>query len=109
MQLRIQKVWLKLKKVFNGDTFFKNGSGRDQLSLFDDSEFKEMNVQNFSKEAQELLCKMFNSKTVDYQTISEFVLEHTMLKDSHIINNLLNPLIEQGKIIKNNIKSKRDL
>lgn len=102
------KIKESLWDVFNGDTFFKNGNGRDQLSLFDDSEFKEMNVQNFSKEAQELLCKMFNSKTVDYQTISEFVLEHTMLKDSHIINNLLNPLIEQEKIIKNNTKSKRD-
>lgn len=31
-----------------------------------------------------------------------------MLKDSHIKDYLLKPLIEQGKVLKNNLKSKRD-
>lgn len=102
------KIKDSLWTVFNGDSFFKNGTAGDQLSLFDENEFKEMNVQNFSREAQELLLIKYSNKTVDYQTICEFVLEHTMLKDSHIINYLLKPLVEQGKIIKNNTKGRRD-
>ena len=102
------KIKDSLWTVFNGDSFFKNGTAGDQLSLFDENEFKEMNVQNFSREAQELLLAKYSNKTVDYQTICEFVLEHTMLKDSHIINYLLKPLVEQGKIIKNNTKGRRD-
>lgn len=54
------------------------------------------------------MIKQFNGQTINYEMICEFVLEHTMLKDSHIINYLLNPLINQGKVIKNNTKSKRD-
>ena len=102
------KIKDSLWTVFNGDSFFKNGTAGDQLSLFDENEFKEMNVQNFSREAQELLLAKYSNKTVDYQTICKFVLEHTMLKDSHIINYLLKPLVEQGKIIKNNTKGRRD-
>ncbi len=102
------KIKDSLWTVFNGDCFFKNGTAGDQLSLFDENEFKEMNVQNFSREAQELLLAKYSTKTVDYQTICEFVLEYTMLKDSHIINYLLKPLVEQGKIIKNNIKGTKD-
>lgn len=102
------KIKDSLWTVFNGDSFFKNGTAGDQLSLFDENEFKEMNVQNFSREAQELLLAKYSNKTIDYQTICEFVLEHTMLKDSHIINYLLKPLVEQGKIIKNNTKGRRD-
>lgn len=104
----LMKIKESLWDVFKGDTFFKNGTDRGQISLFDDSEFKEMNAQNFSIEAQDLLIKQFNGQTIDYEIICEFVLEHTMLKDSHIINYLLNPLIDQGKVIKNNTKSKRD-
>lgn len=102
------KIKDSLWTVFNGDSFFKNGITGDQLSLFGKNEFKEMNVQNFSREAQELLVAKYSNKTVDYQTICEFVLEYTMLKDSHIINYLLKPLVEQGKIIKNNTKGTRD-
>lgn len=104
----LMKIKESLWDVFKGDTFFKNGTGGDQISLFDDSELKEMNAQNFSIEAQDLLIKKFNGQTINYEMICEFVLEHTMLKDSHIINYLLNPLINQGKVIKNNTKSKRD-
>ncbi len=104
----LMKIKESLWDVFKGDTFFKNGTCGDQISLFDDSELKEMNVQNFSIEAQDLLIKQFNGQTINYEMICEFVLEHTMLKDSHIINYLLNPLINQGKVIKNNTKSKRD-
>ena len=94
--------------MFNGDSFFKNDTAGNQLSLFNENEFKEMNIQNFSIEAQELLLTKYCNETVGYQTICEFVLENTMLKDSHIINYLLKPLIEQGKIIKSNTKGKRD-
>lgn len=104
----LMKIKESLWDIFKGDTFFKNGTGEDQISLFDDSELKEMNAQNFSIEAQDLLIKQFNGQTINYEMICEFVLEHTMLKDSHIINYLLNPLINQGKVIKNNTKSKRD-
>lgn len=104
----LMKIKESLWDVFNGDTFFKNGSNRKQISFFDDSEVKEMNVQNFSIEAQDFLFKQFCGQTISYKIICEFVLEHTMLKDSHIIDYLLNPLINQGKIIKNNTNGKRN-
>ena len=96
----LMKIKESLWDVFNGDTFFKNG--------FNDSEVKEMNVQNFSIEAQNLLVKQFCGQTISYKIICEYVLEHTMLKDSHIINYLLKPLINQCKIIKNNTNGKRN-
>ena len=104
----LMKIKESLWDVFNGDTFFKNGSNQRQISFFDDSEVKEMNVQNFSIEAQNLLVKQFCGQTISYKIICEYVLEHTMLKDSHIINYLLKPLINQCKIIKNNTNGKRN-
>ena len=104
----LMKIKESLWDVFKGDTFFKNGTIKNQISLFDDSKLKEMNAQNFSIEAQDLLIKQFNGQTINYGMICGFVLEHTMLKESHIINYLLIPLIDQGKVIKNNAKSKRN-
>lgn len=104
----LMKIKESLWDVFKGDTFFKNGTIKNQISLFDDSKLKEMNAQNFSIEAQDLLIKQFNGQTINYEMICGFVLEHTMLKESHIINYLLIPLIDQGKVIKNNAKSKRN-
>lgn len=107
-----QKGLIKLKEslwdVFNGDTFFKNNLDENQLTLFDDNEVQRMNVQNFSKEAQVLLYNKYSNQTISYDEIRKFVLESTMLKESHIIKYLLVPLIEDGKIMKNNIKNKRN-
>lgn len=100
------KIKDSLWDIFNGDTFFKNNGNSNQMSFFDDSDYKQMNIQNFSKDAKEFLCKEFKNKTVDYQTISNYVLEHTMLKDSQIKKNILEPLIKQRIIVKNNTINK---
>ena len=96
----LMKIKESLWDVFNGDIFFKNGYNQEQISFFDDTRVKEMNIQNFSSEAQEFLVKKYYGQTINYQIICEFVLEHTMHKESHIINYLLIPLINQGKVKK---------
>ena len=95
--------------VFNGDTYFKSANiNPNQLTLFEKEDIRDMHVQNFAIEAKELVINKFKNMTVDYKAISDFVLENTMLKETHIIKYLLNPLIDENKIIKNNIVSNRD-
>lgn len=102
------KIKESLWDVFNGDIYFKNNIDKNQLTLFDNNEVQKMNVQNFSEEAQTLLYNKYSNQTISYDVIRKFALESTMLKESHIIKYLIIPLIEKGKIIKNNIKNKRN-
>jgi len=97
----------KLKKsiwdIFDGDCFHKNSStSSGQGTLFGSDVVKEMNIKNFSKEAQELILKEFSEKTVAYCEISSYVLESTMLRDGQIIDEVLKPLIKAHKIKKCN-------
>lgn len=98
-----------LWKVFDGSKFYKKININDnQLSFFDSNDFKDMNLEYYSNEAQEIIYKKFYDKSVSYKDISIYALENTMLKEGQIIDYIIEPLIDSGKIIKKNKISKRN-
>lgn len=93
-------------KIFDGNLFYTNDdSNINQISLFDE---KEINEESYLLEAQELVCRFFNNQKVSYDKILIFVLEHTMLRTGQLIRGVINPLIDDGKIIKQNVSGKRN-
>lgn len=95
----------KLKKalwdVFNGKSSYKKENICDgQLSLFSDKQNEEYYLINYLIEARELVLNHFSSTCVSYETIMEFILENTMLRDGQIINKLLKPLEKEEKLIR---------
>lgn len=93
-------------KIFDGNLFYTNDdSNIDQISLFDE---KEINEESYLLEAQELVCSFFDNQKVSYDKILIFVLEHTMLRTGQLIRGVINPLIDEGKIIKQNVSGKRN-
>ena len=96
-------------EIFSGDQYYKSPKiSKGQISLFNDVEIEKINVQNYAVEASELLLEKYENQIVSYKEIQEFILENTMLKNSHIINGLLKPLIIEGKIIKKVPSGKRE-
>lgn len=98
-----------LWKVFDGSIFYKKIKVNDnQLSFFNKSDYKDMNLKYYSEDAQERVYKKYRGNLVSYKDISIFVLENTMLKEGQIIDYIIKPLINMGKIIKKNNISKRN-
>ena len=108
----LEKIKDSFWKVFDGNSFFLNYEENDnvlektqQIQLFDD---KNINVLYYSKEAQDKLIEKYQTKEVSYDNINIYILENTMLKKGQIIRDVIKPLVENGKIIKRDIKSKKD-
>ena len=59
-----------------------------------------MRLDSYTYEAKELLCFNMTEKEMSYEEIEALLIENTMLMQSHIINNVLKPLIKEGKIKK---------
>lgn len=100
------KGLIKLKEAlwdtFNGAEFHKNKESSDswQISLFSKDDDRDIMKLHHATIAQDLLLKKFKGFTVDYKTLELFIIENTILYDGQIIENVLKPLIKQGKIIK---------
>lgn len=93
----------KLKKalwdIFNGQSSYKKENICDgQLSLFNNKQNEEYYLINYLDEAKELVLNYFSSNSVSYDEIVGFVLENTMLRDGQIIDKLLKPLENEGKL-----------
>lgn len=108
----LEKIKDSFWKVFDGNPFFLNYEENDnvlektqQTQLFDD---KNINELYYSKEAQDKLIEKYQTKEVSYDNINIYILENTMLKKGQIIKDVIKPLVENGKIIKRDIKSKKD-
>ena len=55
-----------------------------------------------------MILEKFNKQRVKFDEIKEFILENTMLKSGHIIQYVIKPLIEEGKMVKiNKLGSKK--
>lgn len=95
--------------VFDGEKFHRNHSQKtsevEQISMFDIEDPKEQRLREYAQEAKRIICESFKGKMVAYTVIEQKILEETMLKDSQIIEPVLNPLISEGKIKKcNNVR-----
>lgn len=97
----LEKIKDSIWKTFDGKEFYKNEdeSEKYQLALFDD---EEMTINYYSLECKKMILEKFNKQRVKFDEIKEFVLENTMLKSGHIIQYVIKPLIEEGKMVKAN-------
>lgn len=92
--------------VFNGEEYHRNHSNIGQLSMFTTEDIKMLNLQEYEQEAQHIVCESFRGQIIPFEKIEKKILLETMLKDSQIINYVLKPLIDEGKVVKQNIFGK---
>jgi len=85
-----------LWKVFNGAQYHRNRLLSGQLSLFSEEDDMLQSLSIYASEARQLLGMKFSGQTVSYEDIKVYLIENTMLKETHIIKNVLSPMISNG-------------
>ncbi len=109
----IRKLKNVLWEIFDGDCnnyrlLKEQYNPNNQITLFDDNFIKKDNLYWYSEEAKQKIKEKFSKKEVTYKEIEDYLLCNTMLKTTHIISNLLKPMIKNGDIIKRNYSTKND-
>lgn len=104
----LEKLKEALWATFKGAEFHRNKENLDdsQLCLFSAADEKAAILSSYSEEAKEWLCDVFSGLTVPWTDIERFLVENTMLTESQIIQNVLKPLINTGKVKKCNLHGK---
>ena len=96
LELIKESIW----KIFNGEESFKKQIDIDkkQLKLF---ETDSILINKYSEPMKLAVINLLtNKKILSYEDIETYILENSLLKGTHIINQILKPLIESKKIIK---------
>lgn len=98
----LEKLKEAIWKVFKGKRFHRNKrvGENEQICLFTEEDDEKYFLRIYSEEAKDLLMNTFKKNTVTYNQIETLILEKTMLRKGHIIENVIKPLIMCGKIIK---------
>lgn len=98
----LEKLKEALWDTFKGKEFHrnKNESKVLQLSFFTPEQDAEMYVEYYAMDANQLIYKAFRGQEKNYKDIELYVIENTLLKESHIIKHVIKPLIENNKIKK---------
>lgn len=92
LELIKESIW----EVFNGEESFKKQIDIDksQLKLFNTN---DLLISTYSGPMKESIIKLaYEKKELSYEDIETYVLENSLLKDSHIIKPIINPLLEGG-------------
>lgn len=92
LELIKESIWA----VFNGEESFKKQIDieKSQLKLFDTD---DLLISTYSGPMRESIIKLALDKgELSYEDIETHVLENSLLKDSHIIKPIINPLLETG-------------
>ena len=99
----LEKFKEALWDTFNGKDFHKNQteSASLQMSFFTEEDEKDWMTELHSTTAKKLLLEYFMGKgEIEYLTIESFIIENTMLNGNQILEHVLKPLIQDGKIKK---------
>ena len=99
----LEKLKDALWDVFQGAECHRNKGkrGSAQQSLFDLDEFEDYRAELYENDAQGMLVREFaGQEHVSYTKMSAFLLERTMLRKAHFNKHVLQPLIDEGKLIK---------
>ena len=99
----LEKLKEALWDTFNGKEFHRNRSesSTEQISLFTQEDEKDWMTKLHSATAKELVLEHFaNTNDVSYMEIETFIIGNTILNANQILNNVLKPLIKEGKIKK---------
>lgn len=107
-QRGLEKLKDALWNVFNGAEFHRNQVETGQTSFFTEKDEEDSALRTYASEAKSILCDKFAGQTVGWSEIESYLVEHTMLKESQILTHVLKPLIECGKVIKQNSSGKRN-
>lgn len=109
----IEKLKEALWNVFEGLPYHKNSKNKNQLSMFHEEKIISF-LEYASNEAKEFLLNKFHKNTIlEYNDIKNFLIQKTVLKESHFIKNVIKSLIDENKIEKmgdvrkNNFKKDR--
>ena len=92
LELIKESIW----EVFNGEESFKKqiDIDKDQLKLFNTN---DLLINTYSGPMKESIIKLgYEKGELSYEDIETYVLENSLLKDSHIIKPIINPLLEDG-------------
>lgn len=99
-QRGLEKLKDALWNVFNGAEFHRNQTTTGQMSFFTEKDEENFSLSTYSAKAKSLLCNKFAGQTVSWHDIELYLVEHTMLKESQILTNVLKPLIETHHVKK---------
>lgn len=105
----LDKLKEALWDTFNGKFYHRNKQedASGQISFLTEKDDKKLLVSIHASDAQNLLLSKFAGQTIDYLTLADYILSNNLLCSSHIIENLLKPLIAQKRIAKlNNVPRK---
>ena len=102
----LEKLKDVLWKVFNGSEFHRNHIESGQMCMFTPKDEEKFSLNLYAAEAKDMLCEKYVGQTVSWNDLELFLIEHTMLKESQIIKNVLRPLIEAGHVKKYNLYGK---
>ncbi len=89
--------------VFHGAAYHRNSRPAQavQASLFDTGLLDSVTAASYATDAQEMLLETFSGKSeVSYGAIATYLLERTMMRDGQFIDNVLRPLVKDGRIRK---------
>lgn len=104
----LEKIKKCIWDVFDGNPNHRTKKENPQISLFTSEFQKTSNEYLYSEEAKERISAEYKGCTKTYKEIEEYVISNTMLNASQIIDNILKPLIKEGKIEKCNLKNTRN-
>ena len=99
----LEKLKEALWDTFNGKDFHRNQteSTTQQMSIFTEADEKDWMIELHSATAKESLVEYFSGKgEIEYVTIESFIIENTMLNGNQILEHVLKPLIQGGKVKK---------
>lgn len=110
----LEKLKDALWDTFNGREFHINikETGEDQMTIFDMLNIdvykmdKEYYLKKYSAEAKSKIIMRFSNIEMSHEELEIYILENTMLMESHILRNVIKPLIAENQMIKKNLKSK---
>ena len=98
-----------LWKVFGGKFYHKNKNEFElsQISFFTEKDEKSWLLNLHAETAKNLLLS-HGGQTLSYSEIELLLIENSMLAEGQILANVLKPLIEEGKITKMNLTSRKN-
>ena len=97
----LEKLKDAMWTVFDGAKYYRNTDMIPaQMSLFEPKEIQTYALQEYALDAQGLLLQNFNGSGYSFEEIELYIIQNTMLRSSHVIRNVIKPLMKTGQIIK---------
>lgn len=99
----LEKLKEALWDTFKGKEFHRNETQQafTQMSFFTEDDEKDWRLASHSAIAKDLLLNhLSNDEEIEYVAIESFIIENTMLNGNQILEHVLKPLIENGKVKK---------